>query len=145
MFPFSLVPDDWALCFLSECPLKENCQRWLAYTYAPDSVSVRPSIMPQALKQEPCPYYTEPKPVHMACGFSDLFHSVKRADYPYMHSELTEYLGSRRAYYRYRSGERLLTPEQQSWIKKLFQKYGYDSGQIRFNGYVDVFSFPHAH
>jgi len=35
-------PDDWALCFQDACPLHEECQRWLAGSYAPKKMTVRP-------------------------------------------------------------------------------------------------------
>ena len=145
LFPFSQVPKDWTLCFLSECPLKENCQRWLAYSYAPDDVRVRSCVMPQALRSGRCHYYVEPQPVRMASGFRNIFRSVRREDYPSMLGALFNYLGSRRTFYRYRSGEKLLSPEQQSWMKNLFKKYGYKDDAVQFDKFIDTYQFPVAH
>lgn len=38
---------------------------------------------------------------------------------------MKEYLGGNTMYYRYHHGERLLSPEQQAWIKRLFASYCY--------------------
>jgi len=54
--------------------------------------------------------------------------------------ELTDYLGSKGTYYRYKDGERLLSPEQQQWMAELFAKYGYDR-DIRFDAYEDEYNF----
>jgi len=42
LFQFKEVPADWALCFQDACPLHEECQRWLAGSYAPKKMTVRP-------------------------------------------------------------------------------------------------------
>ncbi|MDY6033294.1 MAG: DUF6078 family protein, partial [Alloprevotella sp.] len=44
------------------------------------------------------------------------------------------------SYYRYQRGERLLTPEQQQWILKLFASKGY-TDQLLFEHYVESYDF----
>ena len=143
LFEFSEVPDDWALCFLETCPLKEHCQRWLAYSYAPNDVKVRPCITPHALEGGKCIYYVEPITIRMAYGFGDIYQSVRRDHYQKMKSAIMRYLGSYTYYYRYKRGEYGLTPEQQSWMRALFRKYGYDDN-ILFYNYANKYVFPVA-
>ena len=50
-----------------------------------------------------------------------------------------DYLGSRGTYYRYQSGERLLTPEQQQKILQLFTAKGYNG--LSFEHYVETYDF----
>ena len=143
LFSFDKVPQDWALCFLTDCPLHEHCQRWLAWSYAPKSVTVHPCITPYALSGDKCHYYVEPTAIRMAYGFTRLFKNVRRSDYPVLRGSMISYFGSEISFYRYRRGERILSPEQQSWIKHLFAKYGY-ADEVEFDGYVDQYSFPTA-
>ena len=49
-------------------------------------------------------------------------------------------LGCHTNYYRYNRGEKLLNPKQQEQIRKLFRKYGYDTG-IEFDHYVTTYDF----
>ena len=55
-------------------------------------------------------------------------------------SRMKAYLGGHGTYYRYNRGEKLLTPEQQEWILRLFTRYGY-SENLSFEGYCDVMDF----
>ena len=56
--------------------------------------------------------------------------------YDAMRSLLTKCLGTGGTYYRYHSGKKLLTPEQQEWILNLFRRHGYTQG-LEFEGYVE--------
>ena len=63
--------------------------------------------------------------VRMAKGFHSLFNSFKSLDLRYdFRTQLTEYLGSKGTYYRYKDGERLLNPKQQQWILDFLKKMG---------------------
>ena len=118
LFKYSEVPADWALCFLDECPLKEQCQRWLAYSYAPKGTTIHSCVTPHALDKGKCRYYVKPEPIRVAYGFGDLFRQVRRDDYHVMKDELIDYFGSSTYYYRYRRGEYPLTPKQQPWMRQ---------------------------
>lgn len=141
LFKYSEVPADWALCFLDECPLKEQCQRWLAYSYAPKGTTIHSCITPHALDKGKCRYYVKPEPIRVAYGFGDLFRQVRRDDYHAMKDELIDYFGSSTYYYRYRRGEYPLTPEQLSWMRQLFSRYGYNDN-IEFNKFGNLYTFP---
>jgi hypothetical protein len=56
---------------------------------------------------------------------------------------ITDYLGSKGTYYRYKHGERLLNPEQQQWILQLFSRYGYNAEGLSFDEYVSSYYYTH--
>ena len=144
LFKFKEVPSDWALCFRNECPFHDNCQRWLAGSYAPRTVVLRTCVTPHAVNAEkPCKYYVKPEPILMARGFGDIFKDVKRSDYNEMKAKLINYLGSERTYYYYKKGDKLLSPKQQEWIRQLFERYGYGD-YVQFTELDDIYLFPHA-
>ena len=88
-----------------------------------------------------CSYFARNEKVRFARGFNNMFARVKSRDDSFaMRRELTSYLGSIGTYYRCKSGERLLNPEQQQWILRLFSQHGYTEG-LEFDEYIDSYNF----
>lgn len=140
-FDFNLVPDWWAVCQNAGCPQAESCLRRVAAQSLPSSVTVWPCVMPGALKDGECAFYAKNEKVLIARGFKNMFARVKSRDDIYtMRRELTDYLGSKGTYYRYKEGERVLSPEQQQWILRLFAQHGYTDG-LEFDEYTDGYDF----
>lgn len=140
---FSLVPNGWAVCPGSACPTAAGCLRHVAYESMPDGVTQWESVMPrQALKEGACRYFCESGLVRMARGFDGMFAQVKSKDAQMsLRLRLTEYFGSNGTYYRYRRGERLLTPQQQQQVLGLFRQYGGIGQEQPFDSYVDSYNF----
>ena len=140
-FDFNLVPDWWAVCQNAGCPQAESCLRRVAAQSLPSSVTVWPCVMPGALKDGDCDFFAKNEKVRIARGFKNMFARVKSRDDIYtMRRELTDYLGSKGTYYRYKEGERVLSPEQQQWILRLFAQHGYTDG-LEFDEYTDGYDF----
>ena len=140
-FDFNLVPDWWAVCQNAGCPQAESCLRRVAAQSMPSSVTVWPCVMPGALKDGDCAFFAKNEKVRIARGFKNMFARVTSRDDIYtMRRELTDYLGSKGTYYRYKEGERVLSPEQQQWILRLFAQHGYTDG-LEFDEYTDGYDF----
>lgn len=139
-FDFSEVPPSWQLCFCDECPRQDECLHFLAGQYAPDNLTWGPAIYPSAYKKGDCMHFKETKVIRAAYGFKPLFAEVKQKDYQKLRSQMMKYLGSYRTYYRYNSGERKLTPEQQEHIIGFFHRLGY-TDELQFAHYQDVIDF----
>lgn len=93
------------------------------------------------MKDGECPCYVKPERLKMARGFSNISSKVRaRAIRKTIRLRITEYLGSKGSYYRYRDGERLLSPEQQQWILRLLESYGCPTEGF-FTQFVEVFDF----
>ena len=139
-FDFGRVPEGFALCFSTECPLREECMRHLAGRHAPDTLTRGLSVFPNAYRHGQCCHYRPIRPIKAARGFGDILANVRRSDYSTMRAELVKYLGTGGTFYRYRNGERLLTPEQQEWMRQLLRRYGYED-DVQFNSYVMTYDF----
>ena len=137
---FSMVPHGWALCYLGECKRKEECMRYQMCLLATEDVTRMTCVLPTVLKKKVCPHFHPIKKVRMAAGFEKMFDEVKAKDQAVIKAKLMGYLGPKSTYYRYRSGERSLTPTQQEWILDLFRRYGYTEG-IDFDGYKEEYWF----
>lgn len=134
------IPGHWPVCINEKCRRRNKCLRYLAMQSLPESITSARCLLPRALDGSPCKFFVEPKLVRMAKGFGDIFQKVTVGDLPAIRSQITGYFGSRSSYYRYKNGEKLLTPKQQQWISDLFKKYGY-SPNVKFNSYLDTLDF----
>ena len=143
MFSFSEVPADWALCFQNECPLHENCQRWVAGSYAPKRVIVRPCIIGGGTSDKECRHYVKAEPLTLAYGFHDLFSHVRRNEYTTLFNKVIQIFGSRSAYYRCKRGERPTMPSQQEALRNLFSSYDYGDAVV-FERTQQTYFFPSA-
>ena len=93
------------------------------------------------MKGGECPCFVKPERLKMARGFANITNKVRvRATRRAIRLRITEYLGSKGSYYRYRDGERLLSPEQQQWILRLLESYGCPTEDF-FTQYVEVYDF----
>lgn len=139
-FSFSLVPDGWALCYLSECGRKEECLRYQACLLSPKGKTQAACVLPAALRQGACPHFHPIEKMRMAAGFQRIFDELKAKHVASITSKLIRYLGPKTTYYRYRCGERSLTPKQQEWILALLRSYGYTEG-VAFDSYSEGYRF----
>ena len=140
-FDFKIVPDWWPVCQKADCPQSANCLRFVVCQNMPTTVMIWPCVMSGAMKDGGCQYYVKNEKVRMARGFKKMYaHVTSRDDLFIMRRKLTEYLGSKGTYYRYKDGEKLLSPEQQQWILRLFSLHGYTEG-LEFDEYIDGYDF----
>ena len=138
---FAQIPDWWEVCQNTGCPKAAGCLRQLAFRNMPDTVTKWPCVMPWAMKDGECKSFFSSEKVRLARGFNKMFARVRNRDDKYnMRRDLTDYLGSKGSYYRYKDGERILNPEQQQWILQLFLRYGYEE-PLEFDEYVDNYDF----
>lgn len=139
-FDFNQVPYNWALCYISECCRKEECMRYQVCKLAPIGLTRNNCVLPTVMNKKECPHFTPIQVVRAAVGFSRIFAEVKEKHHAAMRRELAGYLGGGGTFYRYRNGERLLMPEQQEWIKKMFLRFGYTE-EIVIDDYKEVYRF----
>lgn len=139
-FNFSDVPTSWTLCFCEGCPRHAECLRYAAGQLVPDDLTWGNAVYPSAYRKGQCRHFKQMRVIHAAYGFRKLFTEVKQKDYTPLREKMKTYLGGHGTYYRFNRGDRLLTPEQQQWILKLFARYGYTEG-LAFDHYRDVIDF----
>jgi hypothetical protein len=140
-FDFSDVPTWYALCINHQCPLRDDCLRYLAGTNAPDTLDTAVCVMPKALKDGKCVAYDKKTVVVWAAGFSHLYDHVLKSDFTTMRKTITRYLHGVKFYYMYMRGERPLSPEQQAWLKNYVKSCGYE---VEFDRYFEAYVY-HNH
>ena len=139
-FPSEQIPKGYQACFLAGCPKAEMCMRHLVGLHLPADRQWGPAVYPGALAQGGCTMFKATRVMHGAWGFRTLFRNVKRHDDTPLRNKLKDSLGSHGTYYRYNSGKRLLTPEQQERVIAIFRSYGYADNLV-FDGYRDEYDF----
>lgn len=136
-----MVPRGYQYCFQEKCPMRKSCLRWIAGQHVDPAVTWGPAVYPTARKEKECSFYQKAEMQVMAWGFNNLFMNVLKRHDSTLRRTISEYLGGNGTYYRYRNGKKLLSPEQQRWILKLFKKYGYTD--VHFDHFVEVYDFEH--
>lgn len=134
------VPKGWALCFNSECAMREKCLRFKAGKLAPEETTVCPCITPMALKDGDCRHFASSEKVLFARGFSRIYDKVLKQDFTPLRKAMTTMLQGKRYYYEYLRGERRLSPKQQQSIRNLFAKGGY-AESVCFDEFEETFDF----
>ena len=114
--------------------------RYQVCKLAPNGLTRNNCVLPTVMNKKECPHFSPIQVVRAAVGFSRIFAEVKEKHHAAMRREMAGYLGGGGTFYRYRNGERLLMPEQQEWIKKMFLRYGYTE-EVVFDDYKDVYRF----
>lgn len=136
----SMIPKGWTVCFLSQCPLSNECLRYAAAKVLPTATMEGYAIYPSALNYSPCPLYKPIQVVRMAFGFRKIFTNVKLKDSAVLHKKIKSYLGGNGSYYDFHHGRRKLSPKQQTWIIQLMRRYGYTEN-LEFDYYEDIVAF----
>lgn len=139
-FDFSKVPSWYVLCTNKECPLKDECMRFMAGSYAPDDLEYATCIMPRTLKDGKCRWFDKITIEVWAAGFTRLYDRVLKSDYTEMRKAITRYLHGAKMYYEYKRGERVLSAKQQQWIRDFVKSYGYD-WEVEFDRYFEDYVY----
>lgn len=141
-FDFSKVPSWYVLCTNNDCPLKDNCMRHLAATYAPETMETANCVMPKTLKNGECRWFDKIRTCVFAAGFSHLFDRVMKKDYTPMRKYITQHLHGARIYYEYKRGEHALSPKEQQWMNDFVKSMGYE-WNVEFDRYFEGYVFSH--
>ena len=130
------IPEWWAVCQNGKCELADECLRYKVFERIGMTVDKWTCVMPGAMDNGVCRCFVKGEKVRIARGFDNMFARVKdRSHRSALRNQLTDYLGSKGTYYRYKHGERLLSPEQQQWILDLFGRFGYKNN-VDFDTYT---------
>ena len=130
---FSNMPKDWAVCFMHDCILKEQCLRYYACKALPIDQHSTLAVLPSARSGNSCKAFYAMETERLAWGFSHLFNDVRHSDYRSLRSTMESHFGSRFVYYRYHRGINKLSEGEQKWVDELFQRYGYAAPRVYDN------------
>ena len=140
-FDFNDVPSGWAVCAGTDCPKAAECLRHLAYLHIPHEKTTTMCVMSWAQAEGKCLCYVPIEKVMLARGLNGLFRRLKSRDARHdLRIDLTKHLGSNGSFYRYKNGERWMTPDIQEWILQQLQTYGVEL-EKPFDEYKESYFF----
>lgn len=131
----------YLVCFIDQCPLHEQCLRWMVGQYADTRPLAYNAINPRNpnIGGEQCEMFRKCQRVMMKRGFKDLFHEMPGYMERGIRHSLISIFGHRK-YFEMRRGDRLITPEQQQDIAAICQQYGW-TGPIVYDGEQEEWSW----
>ena len=132
----------YTVCFAEQCPLKEQCLRYLVGQQMPDTRSFYHCVNPryQDVGTERCSLFRSSKKVKFAKGMMHIFNAdMPRRVEPFVRQRL---IGKhcRTYYYEYRNGTRLISPAIQEEVRSLFREAGWKE-EVNFDGYVEDYEW----
>lgn len=141
MVDFSKILEWWALCPGYECPRKGECLRHLACTQAPAKVKKWRCVLPNVLDDGDCGFFRKAEKVVMAKGLGSIYDNVSsKQARSSIRKHLTDFLGSKGTYYRYKDGERLINPDLQQQICEIVHLYA-PGAEVSFDETYEDYDF----
>ncbi len=130
------IPEEYLFCFQSECSRCQTCAHYVAGGLARQRKTAQ-TVLSAACSDGKCPWYKEFRTIRAAYGTKAMLGELKAKDASVVRYLIKDYLGGNGTYYDYQHGRKVLTPEQQDWIKALLRRYGY-TGMPDFDNYRDT-------
>lgn len=131
---FSEKAGHYLVCFIDQCPLHEQCLRWLvgryADTKAPAYIAVNPNNPDNG--GDHCKMFRQNVRVVMKRGLTQLYHEMPTYVERGIRHQLISCWG-RRQYFEMRKGDRLITPQQQQHVAEACRQHGWH-GPITYDG-----------
>lgn len=133
-------PTRFIHCLNEKCGRSEQCLRRQMALIAPKErgsfMVVNPSQI-EPLSGENCPYFLLDQPQQYAKGIKKLFDKVPHKKAMILKNQIIGYLG-RTAYYRCYRSERLLSPQEQEHIRRLFHQQNILE-EPQFDSYIEYY------
>ena len=128
-------------CAGGDCTLRAQCARHQAYERAQEDERAHYTTANLgAIRREgSCSLYEEGRRQRLAWGISRLYDELRAPDARWIRQVLQSYLG-RGVYYHVRQLRRALTPEEQEYIRELFDERGYTDLPLVFDRYEEVYT-----
>lgn len=135
---FKSMPRDYVVCWHVGCPMADDCLRRLAAEHLPESKTVAKSVNLRAVNPATghCHLRRPIRWVRNAYGMRHIYDDVRTGDKERLYHTIWSKLGNS-MYYRYRNGQRPISPELQAWIESAFRQLGY-TNPVRFDRYSDA-------
>lgn len=138
---YNRVPITFLHCTHTVCIQAKDCLRYKLMLYVtPDRASlpiVNPALIPD--KGRKCPYFVPDCKVKFALGITHLLDNIPHSKAVIIKRELYVYF-RRNIYYRILHKERLISPAEQDFIRKLFIDNGVKEEPL-FDKYVEQYEW----
>ena len=119
---FDKIPVWWAVCTNQNCKMAEICLRQQVCRQMPQEIRQWTAVLPHEWKDEDCKYFHQ------------------RHTLAAIRSILTAQIGSKGAYHRYKTGERLINPAMQQQIINIVHHYAPEA-EVEFDQLFETFDF----
>ncbi len=121
-FNYKEVPYDYLRCQNSDCEQAENCLRYQVGLLQDEETSIFRMLNPLYVKlQGECKYFAPDQMVRYAQGITHLFDKLPYDKYLKIKKMIINKLNHSEFYRIYRK-EKMLTPDQQDFIKRIFEE-----------------------
>lgn len=138
---FESIPGGFAYCMDGQCKQAATCLRHLASQQLTPERKVFSIVNPACTtpQEDSCPFFKEVQTVRYALGITrlldDLPHNKAVAARQYINAGF-----SKGTIYRIRKKERLITPEEQEFIRRVFVRIGIEAEPV-FDQYVEQYAW----
>ena len=140
-FDYTSVPPTFLHCIHTQCSRADNCLRHnLMQHVIPDRAAIRivnPTTIPE--NTENCPQFFPDRKMQFALGITHLLDNIPYSKAKNIRSGIYNYL-QRNSYYRTLHKERLITPDEQNFIRQLFLEYEIKE-EPQFDRYVEQYKW----
>ena len=132
----------YTVCFMNQCPLHEQCLRWMVGQSMPKDKEICQCVNPylNGVATEQCVKYRPAQKVLMAKGMENIFtDDMPRRLEPAIRTALMcRY--NRTYFFEYRNGTRLIPPAMQEEIRDLFRRHGWTQ-EVQFDEYIEDYEW----
>lgn len=144
-FDYAQLPSGYVLCPNVECPRAGQCLRQALFNGVPANCTYIRILSPAAARQAAgpqCPHFRALETRRFAQGIDALLAQLRTFPYNdavWLKRKVYEYFG-RWAYYEIKHKRRLITPEDQDEIRRIFRLKSI-SAEPAFDEYLDRYDF----
>ena len=131
--------NSWTYCFNQQCPLAQQCARYLSVTYKDPEHTIGYAVFPDAYHDDKCEHFLQLRLMKIAYGFENILDELKHKDGGSFRDYMTSYFGSNTSYYRYKLGQTGLFPEQQQDVQNWCKARGYTN--LKFDKYTEEVNY----
>jgi hypothetical protein len=121
-FDYSIVPGNFVFCLNSRCPRADECMSHLLAAHAIETQETLTVVNPTA-KAETCRYFYPHEKVNFGLGITHLFDKMPYATAVAIKERII-YQFNKPTFYRWKRKERLVSPEEQDAIRRIFHEEG---------------------
>ena len=127
----------YLVCFNDQCPLHEECLRWLVGLYVDTTLPAYTGVNPRNPQNggEQCALFRKKERVMMKRGMTHLYQEMPRYK-EHRIRLLLQLIWGRKRYFEMRKGERLVNPQQQEDVIYACRHHGW-TGPIVYDGEVE--------
>ena len=131
----------YLLCYTATCPRKDHCLHWLVGQWASDDTLYATVVNPyrKDVVAGTCTDYCSNAKVKMARGMLNFYENIPEGKAKAIRSDLIATF-NKTLYFKWRNGEKPITPEQQAQIASICRANGWTEPPV-YDAYYEEYQF----